>query len=183
MKRRKALELTAGLLGGTIIGAEFFISGCSKRQNLTIKISEDQVAFLNEVGEAILPHSDRSPGAKETNIGGFMRAIVMDCYEKKEAEIFVSGIEKIDRQSKAQFQKGFMELSLKDRQTLLIEFDKEAGNLAENEGPHFFTMMKQLTIWGYFTSEPGATKALRYNPIPGRYEGCVEYTPGDKAWA
>jgi hypothetical protein len=44
-------------------------------------------------------------------------------------------------------------------------------------------MMKQLTVWGYFTSEAGATKALRYVPVPGRYEGCIPYTKGEKAWA
>jgi hypothetical protein len=44
-------------------------------------------------------------------------------------------------------------------------------------------MMKELTLTGFFTSEVGATKALRYVAIPGRYEGCVPYTKGDKAWA
>jgi hypothetical protein len=43
--------------------------------------------------------------------------------------------------------------------------------------------MKQLTLLGYFTSEPGATKALRYNPVPGKFEGCIPYKKGDKAWA
>jgi hypothetical protein len=44
-------------------------------------------------------------------------------------------------------------------------------------------MLKQLTIWGYFTSEPGATKALRYIETPGHYDGDVPYKKGDKAWA
>ena len=44
------------------------------------------------------------------------------------------------------------------------------------------TMFKQLTIWGYFTSEIGQTKALRYNPIPGGFNGIVDYKPGDRAW-
>jgi hypothetical protein len=44
-------------------------------------------------------------------------------------------------------------------------------------------MMKQLTIWGYFTSEPGVVKALRYNPIPEEFIGCIPYINGDKAWA
>jgi hypothetical protein len=46
-----------------------------------------------------------------------------------------------------------------------------------------FGMMKQLTVWGYFTSEVGATKALRYVAVPTRYEGCIPYKKGDKAWA
>ena len=48
---------------------------------------------------------------------------------------------------------------------------------------HYFTMIKQLTLWGYFSSEIGATQALRYVAIPGKYEGCVPYKKGDKAWA
>jgi hypothetical protein len=43
--------------------------------------------------------------------------------------------------------------------------------------------MKELTLLGYFTSEVGATKALRYVPIPGRFDGCIPYKKGDKAWA
>jgi hypothetical protein len=43
--------------------------------------------------------------------------------------------------------------------------------------------MKQLTVAGYFTSEIGATKALAYLPIPGRFEGEVAMTPGQKTWA
>jgi hypothetical protein len=29
----------------------------------------------------------------------------------------------------------------------------------------------------------GATRALRYNPNPGKYIGCYPYKNGDKAWA
>jgi hypothetical protein len=44
-------------------------------------------------------------------------------------------------------------------------------------------MMKELTLLGFFTSEVGATKALRYVAVPGKYEGCVDYKKGDRAWA
>ena len=48
---------------------------------------------------------------------------------------------------------------------------------------HYFHLMKQLTLLGFFTSEPGANKALRYIAVPGHYDGCVPYKKGDKAWA
>ena len=44
-------------------------------------------------------------------------------------------------------------------------------------------MMKELTLTGFFTSEVGATKAVRYVAVPGRYEGSIPYKKGDKAWA
>lgn len=49
--------------------------------------------------------------------------------------------------------------------------------------PQFFAIIRDLTILGYFTSEIGATKAMAYVEIPGRYDGCVDLKPGQKVWA
>jgi hypothetical protein len=49
--------------------------------------------------------------------------------------------------------------------------------------PHYFRMMKELAMLGYFTSEIGCTQALRYVEMPGRFDPCVDYKPGDRAWA
>ncbi len=48
---------------------------------------------------------------------------------------------------------------------------------------HYFRMMKELALLGYFTSEIGCTQAQRYVESPGRFDPCVAYTPGEKAWA
>ena len=48
---------------------------------------------------------------------------------------------------------------------------------------HYFRMMKELAMLGYFTSEIGCTQALRYVEMPGRFDPCVDYKPGDRAWA
>lgn len=48
---------------------------------------------------------------------------------------------------------------------------------------HYFRMMKELALLGYFTSEIGYTQAMRYQETPGRFDPCVPYRPGEKAWA
>jgi hypothetical protein len=48
---------------------------------------------------------------------------------------------------------------------------------------HYFRMMKELALLGYFTSEIGCTQAQRYVESPGRFDPCVPYKPGEKAWA
>jgi hypothetical protein len=48
---------------------------------------------------------------------------------------------------------------------------------------HFFRMMKELALLGYFTSEIGCTQAQRYVESPGKFEPCVPYTKGEPAWA
>jgi hypothetical protein len=54
---------------------------------------------------------------------------------------------------------------------------------AEKPPTHYFRMMKELALLGYFTSEIGGTQAQRYAETPGRYDPCVPYHPGEKAWA
>lgn len=49
--------------------------------------------------------------------------------------------------------------------------------------PRFFAIIRDLTILGYFTSETGATKAMEYVYVPGRYDGCTDLKPGQRAWA
>ena len=48
---------------------------------------------------------------------------------------------------------------------------------------HYFRMMKELALLGYFTSEVGCTQALRYVESPGRFDPCIPYAPGEPAWA
>ena len=58
-----------------------------------------------------------------------------------------------------------------------------APAIAAEEPAHYFRMMKELALLGYFTSEIGYTKAMRYVESPGRFDPCATYTPGDPAWA
>jgi len=51
------------------------------------------------------------------------------------------------------------------------------------EPAHYFRMMKELALLGYFTSEIGCTQAMRYVESPGRFDPCIPYTPGQPAWA
>jgi hypothetical protein len=182
MQRREALQLTATILGGTIFGSEVFLSGRPFAANRRQSFSEDDERLLDEIAETILPESDTSPGAKAAHIGEFMTTIVTDCYDETEAEIFIAGLQAVRDASQARYSQSFIELSSQQRHGLLTEYDRIASNTTDDDDIHFFTMMKQLTIWGYFTSEPGATKALRYNPVPGRYDGCIAYRLGDRAW-
>lgn len=58
-----------------------------------------------------------------------------------------------------------------------------APTITADAPAHYFRMMKELALLGYFTSEIGYTQALRYIESPGRFDPCVPYTPGEKAWA
>lgn len=193
INRREALSRVAIIMGGTVLGAEAFLSGC-KTNTKGVHFSKDDIAFLDEVAETIIPATS-TPGAKEAKVGEFMTVMVNDCYEEKDQAIFMEGMKKLEEASKKLNSKGFMESTPEQRNALLVALDKEAKEAAakaaeeRKQDPkkdipkHYFTMMKQLTLSGYFTSEVGATKALRYVAVPGKFVGSYPYKKGDKAWA
>jgi hypothetical protein len=86
-----------------------------------------------------------------------------------------------------EYSRPFIKLNPAERQHLLVAIDhvqKEyMKNKKEDEPTHYFRMMKELTLLGYFTSKEGITLAKRYMPVPGKYIGCVPYKKGDKAIA
>jgi Gluconate 2-dehydrogenase subunit 3 len=166
-------------------------------------LKPEQLALLDEVGETIIPATD-TPGAKAAEIGKFMNAIVADCYTEAEQAAFVKGIATLDEVCKKKYTKSFMEITPAQRHDLLVSLEKEAkayntardakekaqkdaakkANTSFEGAPsHYYTMMKQLTLLGYFTSKPGMTQALRHQAVPGKYDGALAYNKGDKAWA
>lgn len=188
MNRRNALNRVALILGGTVIGAEFFLSGCkaNDKYGASVDFTEKDIAYLDEIAETIIPKTD-TPGAKEAKVGAFMTVMVKDTYSEEQQKAFLEGMNKLNEASDKKFKDGFMQITPEQRKQLLIEIDTEAKDYnktkKKEEPSHYFGMMKQLTLLGYFTSEPGATKALNYVAVPGRYDACIPYKKGDKAYA
>ncbi len=187
MDRRELLKMITVLTGGAFIGGELLLSGCKNEPAMGAATFNDQdAAFLDEVADTILP-TTKSPGAKTAKVGTFMTVMVNDCYNEQDQKTFHEGINKLNEASKKANGKSFMESTPEQRTTFLTALDKEAKDFRKTkkkeESDHYFTMMKQLTLLGYFTSKEGATQALRYVAVPGKYEGCIDYKKGDKAWA
>jgi hypothetical protein len=99
----------------------------------------------------------------------------------------LSVLEVLDREQKADSDRR-REDKRKKAEAFMTDERKEAapGSPAEitaDPPAHYFRMMKELALLGYFTSEIGMTQAQRYVESPGRFDPCVPYKAGEKAWA
>jgi hypothetical protein len=155
-------QLTAGLLGQVL------------NTGASVEVTPDQVKLLAEAADTIIPDTD-TPGAKAAGAEQFIVRVLRDCYVRGEQAEFYQGLAKLDDASRRAHVRGFAELDQAQRKELMKQ--TAMGDKA------FFRQLRELTIAGYFTSEIGATKALEYLPIPGRFEGDVAMKPGQKAWA
>ena len=186
MNRREAVQYISVLFGGALVGGNAFLSGCNTNTGTSQKFTEDDIAYLGEIADTILPET-KTPGAKAAMVGPFMTTMVNDCYEEKNQKVFREGMTKLNDFSRKNYGEPFMKISAQQRHDLLVQLDKEQKeymqNKKEDEPSHYFRMMKELTLLGYFTSETGCKEAMRYVESPGKYEGSIPYKKGDKAFA
>lgn len=175
LTRREALARLSALLGGALIGGDTWlrgatVSGKTPGQDFT----DDDIALLDEIAETIIP-ATATPGAKAAHVGAFMAMMVTDCYDDAHHAAFRAGLEKLRSE-------GFLTASAAERTARLNALDAEQKQHA-GAPAHFFKMMKQLTVLGYFTSEIGASQVLIYEEAPGRFDGNAPYHAGDRyAW-
>ena len=182
MDRRTLLRSIAIITGATVVGGEWLLSGCKSPQAKTGLFSTQDVSLMDEIAETILPATD-IPGAKAAGVGSFMTLMVEDCYNPDQQNAFTEGLTSLEAQCLKSTGKSFLAAQPADRETFLIAQDQEAKKALDEGGFHYFTMIKQLVLFSYFTTEIGATQGLRYVSVPGRYEGCIPYVKGEKAWA
>jgi hypothetical protein len=201
------------MMGGAISAPTMvaMMQGCSTtgtESATSFSFSPDYQKLVAEIAEVIIPKTD-TPGAKEAGVGPFIETMLSDCYKEFQQKHFVAGLDAISAKAKEEggdfatlseeqktsilksmetgakdeleLQKGKAEAKVRDSETGL---EKSVDKGMQEEVPvPFFNIMKELTLFGYFTSEPGCKEALAYLPIPGRYEGCIPLEPGQKAWA
>lgn len=211
MDRRELLKLITLATGSALIGGELLFTACSRDDlpGTDSLFSGDDLRLLDEIAETILPRT-HTPGASDADVASFMAKIVDNCYFEPEQQAFMDGLARIREESMTRYNRKFGLLTPDQKTEILQYLDREALEFrrpgffdeiqqGEQVSPpdmearesarsvradaHFFTMMKQLAILGYFTSETVQTGVLRHVPIPGRYDGCIPYEEGDTAWA
>ncbi len=186
LTRREALRRVSLLLGGAaLIGESAWLAGCTAGATPTATsplFSASEIALLDEIADTILPATS-TPGAKAAGVGPFMAVMVKDVYDAREQKTFRDGIAKLERECRKLHGTDFMTATPAQRTTLLEQLDREQYAQRNNGTLHYFRLMKELTLLGYFTSEIGYTQAMRYTETPGRFDPCVPYAPGEKSWA
>src|SRR5437773_9858017 len=188
MNRREAIRQVTAMLGGVVFVGSGDLLTAVEHAHARVTASRAQigaftaqdVALLDEVADTILPET-KTPGAKAAQTGAFMALMVTDTYTDRNQEVFRDGMQKLNAAS-------FMTSTPAQRLASLEQLDREQkaymdARRGNDTPPHFFRMMKELALLGYFTSEIGCTQAQRYVEAPGGFEPCAPYVRGTRAWA
>ena len=120
---------------------------------------------------------------KENNLGAFLHCYIDNCLSEKEKGNFVEGSDNLQKYCRNQFSVPFEKLDdLKMKRVLDNLFTNEKASVFKNSYQWIYDL-RRLILFAFFKSEYGATKILRYDPIPGTYVGELELDPSDTSWA
>ena len=138
------------------------------------------------IADMIIPPTD-TPGARAAEVHRFVDLLLAEWAPDDDRKQFLEGLADVDARARVVSATDFLSATEAQRATILSTLDAEAQErrkTAREGPPHFFDRMKFLTVFGYCTSEVGATAELHYEVIPGSYNGCTELgrwraSPGD----
>ena len=181
MQRRDALKRTALILGSAVAipSLTSALKGCTPAEVNTyspVFLNQQQFYTVAAIADRILPATETT-GAIDVGVDRFIDLMLNECYAEVEQQRFLQGI--------AEFQKAlgegveFQELEKEEKDRILDPISESELDLDINV---MFATIKDLTLLGYFTSEQGIKQNYNYQPVPGRYEGCVTLSGDEKPW-
>lgn len=182
--RRIALKQMAGLLGLSLSASalDALAATSTKQLSQTTKVlNAEQLQMTGEIAELIIPATD-TPGALAVNTHVFIDQYLAECVSEYERNEFIQGLKRINQIAEDNFHKTFLACTHKQHIQLLTAIETNGLGFDVNDN-HFFKSFKSLTLLGYYTSEPGATKELAYLAVPGGYKGNFPFAKIGKAWS
>lgn len=202
MNRREFLQCAAVLVSGASASQLGF--SLSQEQQVYLATAPSyirtEVDLFNDaqrrivaaIAETILPRTE-TPGAIDAGVPRFIELMVSDWLNAQERELFIAGLGDIETRIPKKYGAPFDQLEAKQQLAILEALEDDAsdspwyefGNVLRDfisDAP-FICQIKELTIWGFFTSEVGSTQVLRYDPMPMEFDGETELSRDDSTWA
>jgi hypothetical protein len=203
VSRRNALKYL-GLLTASAAGRKFLASwlpmqlvqGDERRASVTISgmhheiqepepVAKYSPQFFNpdefrtvEILAAMIIPTDDAPGANEAQVANYIDFIVFSAaeFEPTLQKKWIDGLAFVERESQRRFSKAFREVDETKRVSLLTDMSApERDPKARHEGFAFFSVLKDMTVEGFYTSKIGLIDVLDYqgmNYMPD-FPGCT----------
>ncbi|MEP7337300.1 MAG: gluconate 2-dehydrogenase subunit 3 family protein [Acidobacteriota bacterium] len=135
--------------------------------------SADQMALIGTISELIIPTDDNSPGAQAAEVPAFIDLMISESPAETKKN-WTDGLAAVDKMSQSKNSAAFTKATKDQQIALLTEISKNEAKPSTPE-ERFFKTIKNMTIDGYYTSEIGIHKELKYkgNTYLKEFKGCT----------
>ena len=201
MNRREFMQCATLLVSGVAASRvgfaltseqRYFMAAANYNATPVDYFNDAQRRAVASIAEVIMPTTD-TPGALDAGVPKFIELMVADWFNDDERQIFNDGLRELMLSTEQRHGKAFEQLASAQQLKTLEALESAAsdspwydfGNARRDfvsDAP-FICQIKELTIWGFFTSEAGATQVLRYEAMPMKFDGNRKLGPDDSSWA
>lgn len=197
MDRREALRTTSFVVGYSLSASAIAVAlqGCRTESDTVSEsaatswkpefLNQEQAELVAELSETLIPETS-TPGAKSVLVHQYIDDELQNFCRPQQQYTFVKGLDDIQVRAQSTYGKTFQVCAVNERTELLKQLEAETEKVKEAGtaiGETFFTMLKNMTFRGYFTSEKVGKEVLVFDPVPGEYKGCIPLTDVGKLWA
>lgn len=188
-QKRKTLIALSGLIGAAasnilLSGNGFEIATAyansdakSRKPKLFTTV---QLEVLERICQTVIPKTD-TPGAGDVDTHGFIDNQLHHCFDTTAQKAVSNVIDTIDQSALARYEKSFSQLESQAAHTLLSDIDLCKNGFKEKDTEQF-KFLKYLIVFGYYTSEIGASQELTYDPVPGGFKANIALSDIGSAW-
>ncbi len=168
-------EILAGLMALPMVS---LVSSCGIGGPGKAAIAKEELAFLSSLSDTMIPTTD-TPGALAGKVPHTLGELLNGWASDATRGRWSATLRKLKKELDGGKAGSFEAADASERAKRLGKLD--AAVFASNEHPlKAYREVKSTIATAYYMSEPGATQELRYEPVPGRFEGSA---PLGKTWA
>lgn len=138
------------------------------------------MALIAALSETIIPETDTA-GARAAGVPDTLQSLATEWGDEDFQAYWLAGLESLRSRLESRGGDRFESLSAERRSAILAAYDLSVFEGEIEDG--FYRDFKNTVIQAYYMSEPGATEALAYEPVPGEWIGCVPLSEFPKNWA
>ena len=137
-------------------------------------MTKAEATTIAEIAETILPETD-TLGAKSLQLEEFIDLMLKEYFGGFEQLQFKKNKVAFEEECQFFIGKNFITATPEERQKFLVIHEKKGiANQQKTGEKGWFNKVKELVLIGYFTSEYAITELMNFNPIPTKFEGCVD---------
>lgn len=206
MNRREALK-SITLASGLVISSTTIVALmqlCREPQNAPwhpLFFTRDEAIIIDEIADFIIP-SGTIFGALNVGVPKVIDLLIADMFDVRDGQKFRQGMQTFANHFKDRQKITFIQADAKERQSFIRQLydlpkeeEKAVFDLLAQGMNHsldlcekyylynFLVTLRNFTIITYLTSEKVGKEVLSYDPIPGRYDGCVPLAEVGNVWS
>ena len=161
---RGAILLVGGTLASGVAVPALAATGTARF------FTPDELSVVAEYAEVIIPRTD-TPGAKDAGVPAALDGLMANWASEPRKAEFRALVARIA-------EAGAVTPGAPPQIELARRFDVE-----QLPADPVYRQFKELVLTLYYLSQPGATRELRYEHTPGKWEPSIEVGPDTRAWA